>query len=67
MLTFLEFTAAEWPKFANYSLCVMVAQIFLMLVTRAHYTIDMVSGVVYAHYIWILADKYSHIFDSRLI
>ena len=45
----------------------MACQIFMLLVTRVHYTIDMVSGVVYAHYIWILANKYAYIIDKRLI
>ena len=67
MITFMEFKANECHKLAIYSLFVMIAEIFLMLATRAHYTIDMVSGLIFSHYIWIMADKYSYIIDTRLI
>jgi hypothetical protein len=44
----------------------MVMQIFLMIALRAHYTIDMVAGIVFAHYFWILAEKYSYIVDWNI-
>ena len=49
-----------------YSLVTMVMQIFLMVALRAHYTIDMVSGIVFAHYIWMMSEKYSYLIDWHI-
>jgi hypothetical protein len=59
----LEHQNYQRLKMAYYSIFTMTLQVFLMLVTRAHYTVDLISGFVYAHYIWILANKYKHIVD----
>ena len=34
-----------------------------MLATRTHYSIDMIAGVIVAHYLWILSSKYVYLFD----
>jgi hypothetical protein len=33
---------------------------------QAHYTLDMISGMVFAHYFWIIGDKYSYLVDWKL-
>jgi len=51
---------------AVYSLFTMFAQIFLMLCTRAHYSIDMIAGLIIAHYIFILVERYIYLFDYHV-
>ena len=63
MIQFLEFYTVGWYWMSAYSLFTMAMQILLMLALRAHYTIDMVSGVVFAHYMWLLSEKYSYLID----
>ena len=37
-----------------------------MIALRGHYSIDIVAGLVFAHYIWIMAEKYSYLVDVKL-
>ena len=34
-----------------------------MVALRSHYSVDMISGVLFAHYIFILAERYSYLID----
>lgn len=34
-----------------------------MVALRSHYTMDMISGVIFAHYLWIMSEKYSFLID----
>lgn len=45
----------------------MFAQAFTMVVLRSHYTVDMISGLIFAHYVFILAEKYSFIIDWYIL
>ena len=63
MLFFLEFSAIGWDYMAYYSLFTLFVEAFTMVVLRAHYTMDMIAGVVFAHYFWILSEKYSFTID----
>ena len=66
-MNFLEFRAVGWYWMSIFSLFTMVAQIFLLNVTRAHYCIDMVAGLIFGHYFWILTDKYIFYFDYYVL
>jgi hypothetical protein len=63
MIMFLEFWSVGWKFMAIYSLFTMAAQAFLMVALRSHYTMDMISGVIFAHYLWIMSEKYSYLID----
>ena len=39
------------------SIVSLIAQVMVMLVTRGHYTIDLIAGVVIGHYCHLLAFK----------
>ena len=39
---------------------------FVLLVTRAHYSIDLISGAIFAHYIWILSGWLCPYVDMRM-
>ena len=63
MLHFLEFQAVGWICMSYYCLFVMFIQTFTMVALRSHYTVDMISGMIFAHYIWILCERYIYIWD----
>ena len=45
----------------------MFIQLYMMLVLRAHYTMDMITAVVFAHYFWLIGDRYSYLIDWKLL
>jgi len=63
MINFLEFWAVGWYFMSIYAIFVMFCQIFLMIALRSHYSMDMISGIIFGHYMWILCEKYSYIVD----
>ena len=34
-----------------------------MIALRSYYTIDMIAAVIFAHYFWIMSEKYSFVID----
>jgi hypothetical protein len=58
MLCFLEFGRMGWYKIRWLCIFTMVCQVLLMTVTRGHYSIDMISGFFFAHYFYLLTEKY---------
>ena len=44
----------------------MAFTIFTLLVTRVHYSIDIVGGFIFAHLFWILTERYVYIADYNL-
>ena len=37
---------------------------FLVLITRVHYSIDIVIGLAFGHYIFMIVNKYICVIDS---
>ena len=63
VICYCEFRANKWFKFAYFSLCTLIFQCMLMISLRGHYFIDMFSGIIFAHYFWLFAERYSYIVD----
>lgn len=63
ILHYHEFQSFGWYWWSYYALLTMCAQIFLMYCSRGHYTIDMIAGVIIAHYFFILVEKHVWYFD----
>ena len=38
----------------------------VMVILRGHYTIDLITGVIVAHYLWIMTAKPAKLLDRRL-
>ena len=38
-----------------------------MVFLRGHYIIDLFAGVIFGHYFWILAERYSYIIDDKIL
>jgi len=43
----------------------IIVEFFTLLVTRAHYFIDLVVGIVMAHYIYLIGDWIQEYLDKR--
>ena len=63
MINILEYRAIGWYKWSVYSFITLVAQFWLMIFLQGHYMIDMFTGVVMAHYAYIIGERYSHYID----
>lgn len=66
IINILEFNAFGWYRFGYFSLATCIMQIMLMIALRGHYFIDLVSGVIFAHYIWMMAERYSYVVDVKV-
>jgi len=63
VIQFLEFRSGGWKYWSMFALFSMIAQMFLMVVLRSHYSIDLLAAVIFGHYFWIQAEKYSYLID----
>jgi hypothetical protein len=69
---FATFSALENRFYENYCLMYLamfavVVESFVMTVTRGHYCIDIITGVVFSHYIWIVTGWVAPYIDRKLI
>ena len=53
IISMMEFIWMKKFWLAAYSACVVCVEMFLMEVSREHYTIDIIVGVIFSHYITI--------------
>jgi len=54
------------PRLALLSLITAVVEACVMVVLRGHYTIDLIAGVVFGHYCWILSGVASKPLDKKM-
>ncbi len=45
----------------------MIITVTCLVVMRGHYSVDIVSGFIIGHFIWILTDRYIYIFDYYVL
>jgi len=69
---FVTICALEWRKF-KYPIVTAILAVggvytaFILLTYKVHYSIDLFVGVTFAHYVYIIVDKYKEKIDSFLI
>ena len=66
MINYCEFMAIKWPRMAYFSAITMILQATLMIFLRSHYFIDLVAGIVFAHYFWLMSERFSYIVDVKV-
>jgi hypothetical protein len=44
-----------------------VVEFITMILTRGHYSIDLITGVIVSHYTYIIVEKYIHHIDNSCI
>ena len=68
LISFLEFKQTyNSIVLATFSVITIVMQLFLAIGLRRGYSIDLFSGLVFAHYFWLLSEKYSYFIDVKLL
>jgi len=63
----LEFKSQKNHYMYVFSLFTSFFEASTMIVLRGHYSIDLITGVIFSHYIYILTDKYIYILDDSCI
>jgi ABC-type enterochelin transport system permease subunit len=68
---FTTFCALENYSLQKYSLAALAAfstcfEFMVLLFTRSHYTIDLITGIVMAHYFWVLSGRLSKLMDPYI-
>jgi len=64
-ISFIYFKRAGRKYMAPFALVTIAIEFFTLLVTRAHYFIDLVIGIIVAHYIYLLVDWMEEYFEKR--
>ena len=65
LLAYLEFRSINASNMAALALITLFTESFLIVSLRKNYAIDILSGLIFAHYIWILSERHSHVIDVR--
>lgn len=63
----LEARAKRWYRLSWMCFFIMCNQWIMLMLIRTHYVIDMVTGIIIAHYVHILAEKLSYLVDVKLM
>jgi hypothetical protein len=63
----LECRKLGFRKIMYLAIFTIFVEAFTLHVARAHYCIDLITGVIVAHYIFIITDKYIHIIDGSFM
>jgi hypothetical protein len=63
----LEARTKGWYRLSWFCFFVMCNQWIMMMLIRTHYVIDMVTGVIIAHYLHILAERLSFLVDVKIM
>ena len=63
----IEYRACRWYKMHYFTLVVMINQWFMMTCVRTHYVIDMITGLIFAHYLHMIAEKLTFYVDVGLL
>jgi hypothetical protein len=63
----MEYRACRWFKMHYLTLFIMVNQWFMMTCVRTHYFIDMITGLIVAHYMHMVAEKLAYFWDVSMM
>jgi hypothetical protein len=58
MIVTLSFRDKGVDIFYYFGIFVVIAQIFILTITRSHYSIDVVFGIIIAHYLYIIVGSF---------
>lgn len=62
----LSFKDWGYTTFSYYYIFVLFVEALMMTLTRAHYSIDIIFGFIFGHYVFLLSKKASSYFDRVL-
>ena len=58
-----EFKATDYIKLATATFITLAVASVWLIITRAHYSIDIMGGLLFGHYFWIMCERVSWIID----
>jgi hypothetical protein len=66
VIALLEFRTNGHYLMAVFSGITLIMQVTLMVFLRGHYMIDLITGLIFGHYFFIMAEKYSYLVDVKI-
>ena len=66
-LIVLEYRACRWYKMSYFTVFIMINQWMMMCLVRTHYIIDMVTGLIVSHYIFMIAERLTFFVDTKIM
>ena len=67
VISMMEYKATKQYYMASFSFVTMIMQVVLMVFLRGHYMIDLLSGLIFGHYFFIMAERVSYLVDVKLL
>lgn len=61
-----EFFKHQKKYLAFYAIFGCIVEFIVMIIMRGHYIIDLIFGIITAHYIFIMVDKYIYLLDDSI-
>jgi hypothetical protein len=62
-----EFRSLKFNKMMVFGIFVLFNELIMLIVLRVHYTIDIITGIIIAHYSIMVAEKLSFYIDALFI
>ena len=66
MICFCEFKSHGWTKLSYFSLVTMIFAYLLMICLRGIYAVDLIIGIIFSHYAWIISERYCYLIDVKV-
>ena len=66
-LILMEYRSAKFFRLSYFTLFILVNQWTMLFLVRTHYVIDLVTGVIFAHYCFIQAERLSYVSDVLVL
>jgi hypothetical protein len=67
LLVVLEYRASGWFKMSYVTTFILINQWIMLTLVRTHYVIDLVTGLVVAHYMFMMAEQIIFIADVKIL
>ena len=67
LLICLEYRAAKWHKMSYFIFFILINQWMMLCLVRTHYIIDLVTGIIFAHYMHSWAERVSFVSDVLIL
>ena len=59
-----EFYKHNHKLLGHFNMFTCIVEFVVMTIMRGHYIIDLIVGIIIAHYVYVIVDKYVHIIDN---
>ena len=64
-LVALEYYSSKWYKMSYFTTFILINQWIMMMLVRTHYIIDMVTGLIMAHYVFMWSERIAFYVDAK--